>query len=151
MTQEWKIRPIAPEDLEAVAALESLCFSQPWSASALTLLLQEPGFGVVVLLGDEVVGYGGMLIGPFEGQVTNIAVHPNHRRRGFGREVTQALLCAARERSLEEVSLEVRASNVGAIAMYQALGFAVAGRRKNFYNAPTEDGLVMLCSLQSEG
>ena len=150
MSESSILRPIAPTDLEAVADLEAKCFSMPWSAKALELLLEPPGYGVVLLWEGRVVGYGGMLLGPFEGQVTNIAVDPAYRRRGYGRELTRALLSAARERSLEEVSLEVRASNAPAIAMYEALGFFVAGRRKNFYSAPVEDGLVMLCPLQKD-
>lgn len=134
--------------LAAVAELERLCFSDPWSENALGLLLEEErAVGVVCLEADRVIAYGGMLIAPDEGQITNIATHPDARRRGAGRAVLRALLAAATERGLLQVSLEVRASHAAAIALYESEGFFVAGRRKNFYRAPTEDGLVMLCTL----
>ncbi len=133
--------------LAAVAELERLCFSSPWSENALELLLGELGVGVICLEEDMVVAYGGMLLVPGEGQITNIATHPNYRRRGYGRAVTEALLCIARERQLEQVSLEVRVSNQSAIALYEGLGFTAAGLRRGFYQNPKEDAKVMICQL----
>ena len=138
---------IAEEHLPAVAELERLCFGEPWSERALRLLLGEDAVGYVCMESDRVVAYGGMMIAPFEGQVTNIAVHPEWRRRGLGRAATEALIAEARARELEQISLEVRASNEAAIALYRTLGFYEAGRRKHFYRNPAEDAIVMLCDL----
>ena len=138
--------------LEGAANLERLCFpAAPWSAQSLELLTNE-GIGVGYLLTDPadgaVVAYGGMLITVDEGQITNIAVHPDYRRRGFGAAILRALLRHAKDARLESVSLEVRPSNVAAVTMYRAAGFTEAGRRKAFYTKPTEDALVMVCKIR---
>ena len=139
------------EHLASVAEMERVCFSQPWSEKALELLLGESGVGFVCLAEDEVTAYGGMMLDPWEGQITNIATHPAHRRRGYGNAVTDALLKEAAARNAEQVSLEVRASNASAIALYERLGFAIAGRRKGFYQNPREDALVMIKTFGKEG
>ena len=95
-----------------------------------------------------VAAYGGMLITVDEGQITNIAVHPDHRRKGYGAAITRALLRHAKDAKLESVSLEVRVSNTAAIELYKKAGFAEAGRRKGFYAKPTEDALVMVCKIK---
>ena len=141
--------------LEGVAALERLCFSSPWSAQSLELLTNE-GIGVGYLMetntpdsdAPTVTAYGGMLITVDEGQITNIAVHPDHRRKGYGMAITRALLRHAKDAKLESVSLEVRASNTAAINLYKQVGFCEAGRRKGFYQKPTEDALVMVCKIK---
>ena len=134
--------------LDGAAELERACFSEPWSRHALELLLTDEAIGYACVENDSVIAYGGMLIGPFEGQITNVAVHPNHRRRGLGLAVVEALVREARERGLEQISLEVRTSNEAAIRLYERIGFSVAGVRRNFYRKPTEDACVMLLSLQ---
>ncbi len=139
--------------LEGAAALERLCFpTAPWSVQSLELLTND-GIGVGYLLTDPtatetVVAYGGMLITVDEGQVTNIAVHPDHRRRGYGAAILRALLRHAKDEKLESVSLEVRPSNTAAVEMYRAAGFTEAGRRKGFYSKPTEDALIMTCKIK---
>ena len=149
-----KLHPIRmqkiPAHLNGAAELEKLCFSSPWSASSLELLTNE-GIGVGYLLtvpaapGSEpaVAAYGGMLITVDEGQITNIAVHPDHRRKGYGAAITRALLRHAKDARLESVSLEVRASNTAAIALYESFGFTERGRRRNYYDLPKEDALIL--------
>ena len=83
-----------------------------------------------------------------EGQITNVAVHPDHRRHGYGAAIVRALLRHAKDEKLESVSLEVRASNTAAIELYKRAGFTEAGRRKGFYTKPTEDALVMVCKIK---
>lgn len=136
---------IKNEHLQGVAELEQLCFGEPWSENALKLLTGDAATGVVCL--DEhgrVVAYGGMLWAPDEGQITNIAIHPSMRRMGLGKAVLKALIEQARAYDCHMLSLEVRASNEAAIALYEREGFVTAGRRKHFYRNPTEDALVML-------
>ena len=141
--------------LEGAAALEKMCFSSPWSAKSMELLTND-GIGVGYLCtapavpGAEptVTAYGGMLITVDEGQITNIAVHPDHRRKGLGAAIVRALLRHAKDARLESVSLEVRVSNTAAIKLYEQAGFVEAGRRKGFYQKPTEDALVMVCKIK---
>jgi ribosomal-protein-alanine N-acetyltransferase len=134
--------------LEGVAELERLCFAEPWSQQALALLLQDKNLGVVAM--DEQgtpIGYGGLLTVLDEGQITNIAVHPDHRKKGIGKAILEELINESRKRDIRELSLEVRQSNLPAKAMYQSHRFEIAGVRKGFYRHPTEDGLVMILSL----
>ena len=144
-----------PAHLEGAAELEKLCFTSPWSAQSLELLTND-GIGVGYVLESPagegqpatVAAYGGMLITVDEGQITNIAVHPDHRRKGYGAAITRSLLRHAKDARLESVSLEVRASNTAAINLYKQAGFYEAGRRKGFYTKPTEDALVMVCKIK---
>ncbi|MBQ8357396.1 MAG: ribosomal protein S18-alanine N-acetyltransferase [Clostridia bacterium] len=134
--------------LLSVAALEQAVFAHPWSARALELLCGDTAFGFACTAkGGEVIAYGGMLTVLDEGQITNVATHPDHRRQGLAGQVLAALLGEARARGLSFVTLEVRVSNVPAIALYQKFGFAIVGRRPRFYAHPTEDALIMRCDL----
>jgi len=147
---EQKKKRIYPERLtaqhiEGVAQLERRCFSQPWSAKSLELLTKEGiGVGVVCSSDGHVCAYGGMMVAVDEGQITNIATHPDYRRRGYGRAVVEALIKYAKNNGLDSISLEVRESNKPAIELYSQLGFKIEGKRKDFYVKPTEAALVMI-------
>lgn len=141
-----------PSHLHGVAELEKLCFHQPWSENSLELLTKE-GIGVGYLCTsketpDIVTAYGGMLITVDEGQITNVAVHPDHRHRGLGTAIVRALLRHAQNERLASVTLEVRASNAAALTLYKNEGFVEVGRRKGFYTRPTEDALIMEIKLK---
>ena len=139
---------LEPQLLAGVAALERAVFAKPWSEQALALLCGDTAFGYAAMSGETVIAYGGMLTVLDEGQITNIATHPDHRRRGLAHEVLSALLCEARARDIAFVTLEARESNEAAIALYQKLGFEVVGKRSHFYTQPTEDALIMQCILK---
>ena len=138
---------LAMQHLAGVAALEKAVFSHPWSERSLELLCGETAFGFVALEGEDVTAYGGMLTVLDEGQITNIATHPNYRRQGLAAKVLSALLEQARAKGILSVTLEVRASNTAAIALYQKFGFSAVGKRPRFYTHPTEDALIMQCIL----
>lgn len=144
---DYRILPIKADHLSDVAELERLCFSTPWSESALGLLLTEAAIGFVCLNDGRAVAYGGMMLAPDEGQITNVAVHPDHRRRGLGACLMERLAKEAKQRALSQIALEVRASNTAAIALYEGTGYAIAGRRPHFYSNPREDALVMIKTL----
>ena len=145
---EYRIVPIAREHLSDVAESERLCFSEPWSEASLGLLLTDAALGLVVLQGDRAVAYVGAMPALDEGQITNVAVHPDHRRRGLGARLLEKLDEEARARGLVQISLEVRVSNAAAIALYEQSGYAVAGTRRGFYKKPQEDALVMIKSFE---
>ncbi len=138
---------ITAEHLPAVAELEKAVFHAPWTEQALALLTGESGVGFAVMQGELAAAYGGMLCVLDEGQITNIATHPQHRRRGLGRLVVQALVAYAKAHGLAQITLEVRESNTAAIALYEQLGFVSVGRRPRFYTHPTEAALVMLLRI----
>lgn len=125
--------------------LEQLCFPhEPWSERSLGVLCRESGVGFVAVERDGAISaYVGMQYAAFEGSITNVATHPDYRRRGRADAVLQELLCFARAHCPDGVFLEVRPSNVSARALYEKNGFVEVGRRKNFYRAPAEDALIM--------
>ena len=139
---------VALEHLDAIALLEQAAFAHPWSRDALALLCGDTAFGFVCMEEGRAAAYGGMLTVLDEGQVTNIATHPAHRRCGYGAAIVAAMLEEARRRDLAFVTLEVRESNLPAIALYQKFGFEVVGRRPRFYTEPVEAALIMQCNLK---
>ena len=147
---EEKRKRIYPErlsngDLEGVAEIEKLCFSAPWSVQSLKLLTNDGiGVGMVCRKDGKVCAYGGMMVAVDEGQITNIATHPDYRRQGFGRAIVESLIKYAKMNGLDSISLEVRESNKAAIDLYTSLGFKVEGKRKDFYTKPTESALIMI-------
>ena len=138
------VRSMDEADIPAAVRLEGLCFSEPWSESAFRSAFAG---GITLFFAAEAagkaVGYAGMQCILDEGFVTNIAVDPAFRRMGAGRALLTRLLETGREKGLATLSLEVRTSNLPALRLYEAAGFKQAGRRKNFYSRPTEDGLIL--------
>ena len=144
----FSIERLTSENISGVAELEELCFSLPWSKKALELLCNGENVGFVALDGEKrVVAYGGMVCVLDEGQITNIAVHPDFRRRKIGEQIVSALLGYGEEKEISLYSLEVRESNQAAISLYQKLGFISVGNRKNFYSNPTENAIIMIKNI----
>ena len=140
---------LTADALEGVAELEKLCFSQPWSKNSLELLTKDGiGVGMVCRKDGIVCAYGGMLCAVDEGQITNIATHPDYRKQGYGRAVVEALIKYAKNNGLDSISLEVRESNAAAISLYRNLGFKIEGKRKDFYTKPVEAALVMILQVK---
>ena len=128
--------------IDAVAELETECFSQPWSANALGEELNNENSHFLVALGDELAGYIGVQEICGEAYITNVAVFEKYRKMGIGRLLLKAACDGAKGRGCEFITLEVRKSNAAAISLYETEGFEVAGIRKNFYSHPTEDGVI---------
>ena len=127
-----------------VAALEKLCFSDPWSQNSVASELNNPlSLWLVAVEEDAVVGYVGSQTVMGETDMMNVAVHPDHRRRGIARSLIDGLAQALKDRESHSLTLEVRASNAPAIALYESLGFLEAGRRRNYYRNPKEDALIL--------
>lgn len=133
--------------LAALAEIEKACFHAPWSE---TMLREELGKGIFLVAerDGKAVGYVGCQTVLDEGYITNVAVSPACRRQGIGRALIAALVLRARAQALAFVTLEARASNAPAIALYEGAGFARVGVRKNFYTAPTEDAVLMTLFLK---
>ena len=132
------------EHLPLVAELERACFYSPWSADALRLLIGENALGAVIIENGRALAYAGMTAVLDEGAITNVATHPDARRRGLGEAVLSFLLAKGMEKGLTTFSLEVRETNAPAIRLYEKLGFVALGRRRNFYRHPSEDALIMV-------
>ena len=131
-------------DLSVVEAIEDAVFSRPWSKQAFLQAMQQDTLFIVALEHNMVVGYCGMYCSFEEGEITNVAVSPQKHRQGIGRSMMRYLLGEAQSRGISRIILEVRISNCNAIQLYKSLGFENCGIRKNFYEMPREDGMVMV-------
>lgn len=128
----------------AIAQLESICFSCPWSENSVASELTNAlSLWLVAEEDGRVAGYIGSQTVCEESDMMNVAVHPDFRRRGIGEALVKALETELRARGSHCLTLEVRASNAPAIALYEKLGFSQAGLRKNYYRDPKEDALIL--------
>jgi len=133
------------EHLDEVMAIERASFPTPWSRHAFTheLLQNEFAVYIVVLAGQKVIGYAGMWLILDEAHVTNVAVHPDYRRRQVGRRLMQELMRRAVMLGASRMTLEVRTSNQVARRLYASLGFVERGRRRGYYTDTNEDAVIM--------
>lgn len=141
---KYKLVPMDRSHLDAVAALERVCFSKPWPRSMLEDELYNPNVSLVVAEGEDgtVLGYGEIGVVLDEGCLEKIAVDPACRRQGVAEAILSAYLRFGRAK-LAFLTLEVRTSNEAAIALYQKLGFEEVGSRKGYYTDPREDAVLM--------
>lgn len=138
-----KIRLATPQDTAALCSLERECFSSPWSAQAFCESMGEDGAIFLVCDADgETVGYAGGLCVLDECSITNVAVSASYRRKGVATALLDALESEAGDRGVTSVFLEVRVSNLPAIAAYEGRGYIRVGQRRGFYRLPTEDAYV---------
>ncbi len=138
------IFPMTTHHVPQIAQLEALCFSDPWSEDSVASELDnELSLWLVAVEGDRVAGYVGSQTVLGESDMMNIAVHPDFRRRGIAEQLVGALVAALKEQGSYQLTLEVRASNEPAQRLYEKLGFAQVGRRKNYYHHPKEDALIL--------
>ena len=127
-----------------VAELERLCFSLPWSEETVASELDNSlALWVVAVDRDKVVGYVGSQAVMGEADMMNLAVFPQYRCKGIGKELVSHLIELLKQRGNYCLTLEVRASNLGAISLYDQLGFTQVGRRPNYYIKPKEDALIL--------
>ena len=127
-----------------IAALEKICFSDPWSETSISSELNNPlSLWLVAVDNDRVVGYVGSQTVLDGADMMNIAVDPAYRRQGVAAELVERLVTALKSKGVICLALEVRASNAPAIALYEKFGFAIVGRRPNYYRHPKEDALIM--------
>ena len=127
-----------------IAQLEKICFSDPWSEKSVASELDNKlAFWLVAAEGDTVAGYIGSQTVIDDTDLLNVAVHPDFRRPGSAEALVTALVEHLKKMGSRCLTLEVRASNEPAIALYGKLGFAEIGRRKNYYRNPREDALIL--------
>ena len=141
-----KIVPMNEGHLEELERLEKLCFSRPWSRRMLAEELENQCAAFLVAedgVSGKVLGYAGLLVMADEGYITNVAVFPEYRRSGVAAKLIEVFENFARGNRLAFLTLEVRPSNAAAIALYESFGFRQAGRRKNYYDLPKEDALIL--------
>lgn len=142
--EEFVIVDGSETQLDELEELENLCFSMPWTKEQLlTQLPDERHVFITAVHKGKTVGYVGMMYVLDEGYISNVAVSPDYRRKGIGDRLIESLLGRADELELSFVTLEVRVSNAAAIALYEKHGFVKVGQRKNYYDLPKEDAILM--------
>ena len=141
---EIELVPMTEAHVAAVAALERVCFSDPWSEQSVRSELTNPlSLWLTALDGDTVAGYVGSQTVLDEADIMNVAVAPEYRRRGIARQLLDRLRDLLAAQGIRSLTLEVRASNEPAIALYESLGYVQVGRRPNYYFKPREDALIL--------
>lgn len=139
-----EFKHMMPEHVTQVSQLEAQCFSCPWSEKAIQSELSNPlSIWIVATDGDKVVGYVGSQSVMGEADMMNIAVDPLFRRRGIGRMLVEFLVRCLKDINVYCLTLEVRASNIAAITLYDSMQFKQVGRRPNYYSYPKEDALIL--------
>ncbi len=151
------IRRMTMEDIPSVVEIENQCFSLPWSAKSFADSLSREDTIFLVCVENsgnhdeqsakdsvsQVAGYMGLYLSFDEASVTNVAVSPTCRKKGYGKALVVASKEAAKAAGAESIFLEVRVSNEPAISLYKKLGFEELGIRKKFYEHPVEDAIIM--------
>ena len=138
------VRKMQPEDLSQVCEIEKENFSLPWSEkSFLESMERTDTVFLVALVNEEVAGYVGCYCIAGTGEITNVAVKTSHRRKGIGGKLLEKLYEEGALLDTQEFFLEVRESNEAAIGLYLRQGFVKEGLRKNFYEKPVENAVIM--------
>lgn len=140
------------EHLDDILRIEEECFSLPWTREQLEKQLDEDRY-VFLAAEDEAgaaVGYVGLMYVLDEGYISNVAVTLSHRREGIADMLLSELYKKAREKKLSFLTLEARLGNIAAQSLYKKHGYTQVGLRKNFYDKPREDAVLMTCYLNGE-
>lgn len=144
MDRQISIRQMTPEDADGVYQVEKACFSTPWSRESFQDLFRYDGnYYLTAWEGDRIVGFVGLMAVAGEGDITNMAVLPSHRRQGIADRLLRELLVLAGQKQIKKIMLEVRASNEPAIHLYEKYGFTFVCIRRKYYQEPTEDANIM--------
>ncbi len=148
-SQDLVIVPMRRAHIRKIMPIEQQVYPRPWTAQVFVEELEQARVGkrhyLVGTIGDELVGYGGLLYVENDAHVTNIAVHPMWRSRGIATELLLDLAWEANRCGCEAMTLEVRHTNVAAQQLYRRFGFVPAGVRKKYYEN-RDDAIVMWCA-----
>lgn len=136
-------------DVAAIEALERACFSEPWSEKSLRESLANPRYRILTAKADgRLIGYVSTFLVADEMNIANVAVDSEFRRQGVGKRLMDSAVILAKQNRMTTIYLEVRKSNEAAQELYRKVGFERGGVRKNFYDHPKEDGLIMRMDLE---
>ena len=132
------------EDIDAMLKIEKKSFHSHWSRQTFVdEFSSDNGHYVAIKDGGKILGYSGFRYVLDEGHITTLAVSPRHRKKGVGTKLITQLIADAKDKGLKKLYLEVRQSNIGAQKIYKKLGFKILDRRREYYQHPSEDALVM--------
>lgn len=146
------IREMKVEDLSRVIELEHQLFTSVWKEEDFIYEIEQNQFSYNYVLeeNDVIIGYAGEYIMYENSEITTIGIDSSYQRHGYGKILLEHMICVAREKHCEMMTLEVRVSNEKAIGLYTKLGFEIAGIRKNYYEDNHEDAYLMVKRLEGE-
>ncbi len=137
--------PLSRKNLREVLAIETVSFPEPWSQFLFLKEIDQPSsYFMVFRVNSELIGYGGFWLIADEVHITNVAVHPLHRRQGYGSMILQHLLDAAVSKKATMATLEVRENNLAALSMYRKFKFRQVAIHKGYYAHTGENATVMV-------
>ena len=155
-TGRISIRPMQPEDLEQVLAIDRASFSMPWPASAYKYELKENPLSLLWVAESAPHGAMAQIVGMIviwlivdEAHIATLAVHPDYRNKGIARSLLATALRATLRRGYHKATLEVRANNIAAQRLYHRFGFETVGHRPRYYRDNNEDAIIMTASALS--
>lgn len=139
------IRRMTVKDVEIVAEMEQMIFTDPWSLNVYrqTLALDNTLYLVACEENGDIVAVAGVQNIVGDGEITNVMVLPEYRKQGIAYELLLKLIEEGKKIGVQDFTLEVRKSNAGAIRLYEKLGFVSEGIRPGFYEHPKEDAMIM--------
>lgn len=139
------IRQAEERDIKPMAQLDILCFTSPWSEDSFEREIKENNIAFYIVAESDgvLVGYAGLWCIVDEGHITNVAVHPDYRRRHIGEALISILLEHTIKNGIKSHTLEVRVTNEAAQSLYRKFGFEPVGIRKNYYEDNGEDAIIM--------
>lgn len=142
------IRLMETRDLDEILEVEMSCFKTPWTRHMFVdELYNSNAYYFVVNVNEKIVGYVGFWKIIDEAHITNVAIHEDYRRLGYGRALITAMLNKVKELKIIAITLEVRVSNLDAISLYESFGFVSSGVRRGYYSDNNEDALIMWLKL----
>ena len=151
MPTEITIRQATLEDLPGLLALEQYSSDTPWNEEQMREELEVPFARIWVACKEEgLVGFAAAHFLQDSAHLNELNVHPEERRQGIARQLLQALLQQAKEEGITHFSLEVRTGNFPARALYENLGFQLAGLRKQFYRSPADDAMILVKEMETD-
>ncbi len=149
MAIPFQLEPLQTKQLEQIVQLDRICFGGLWTKGAYEREINSPNSFLLGLVkqddyqNEQLIGIGCFWAILEEAHITLLGIHPDYQRQGLGKLLLCRLLETAIAWPLERATLEVRVSNHPAIALYQKLGFEIAGRRYDYYPVPPEDALIL--------
>ena len=138
------IRNMTLDDIESVFEIEKSIFSIPWSKKSFeSSISSKDTIYIVATIDEKIVGYLGIYILGDQSDISNVCVQKDYRRMHIAEAMLSYIFDRAKSNNVKEITLEVRESNVAAISLYEKMGFKEIGIRKNYYQKPLENGLLM--------
>lgn len=153
------IQPMSVHDIPVIEELEKRCFSAPWPGGVYRHELTSNRHGSYWVMrcasnseegAPPILAYGGYWLLGQEAHIVTLATHPDYRRQGLGRRLLRSMIEKAVEAGANEITLEVRASNDAAQALYRSMGFVVVGVRKGYYHDNGEDAILMTLFISKQ-